>query len=108
MEQLAVSHPDFAPALNYVGYSLAERGKELDRALDLLQRAVKLSPNHGYVLDSLAWAQFPQGMTARGVGDISRAVVLPDGNDAAIWDHYGDIAAAQGRREEAGRDGNAL
>ena len=101
MEQLAVSHPDFAPALNYVGYSLAERGKELDRALDLLQRAVKLSPNHGYVLDSLAWAQFRKGMTAEAWATISRAVVLPDGNDAAIWDHYGDIAAAQGRREEA-------
>lgn len=43
----------------------------------------------------------PQGDDRRGVGDISRAVVLPDGNDAAIWDHYGDIAAAQGRREEA-------
>ncbi len=101
MEQIVASHPDFVPALNYVGYSLAERGKDLDRALTLLQNAVRLAPDHGYILDSLAWAQFHKGMFDAAWETISRAVTLPDGNDAAIWDHYGDIAASCGRPEEA-------
>ncbi len=101
MEQIILSHPDFLPALNYIGYFLAEQGKDLDRALELLQRAVRISPNHACVLDSLAWAQFRKGMTASAWATISQAVALPDGNDAAIWDHYGDIAAARGRLNDA-------
>ncbi len=101
MEEIIAGHPDFVPALNYVGYSLAEQGKDLDRALILLERAVRLAPDHGYILDSLAWAQFRKGMADAAWETISRAVTLPDGNDAAIWDHYGDIAAACGRPKEA-------
>ena len=53
--------PQNAAAMNYLGYSYAERGVRLDEAEDLLQRAVKLDPENGAYWDSLGWIHFKQG-----------------------------------------------
>lgn len=106
MEGLLKAAPDDYQALNYIGYTLAEKNRELDRALALLQKAVRLAPDQAYILDSLAWAQFRKGLHKEALENIRRAVALPGGDEAAIWDHYGDIAAAQGRHGEAGRAWN--
>ena len=106
MEKLVSERPDDYQALNYVGYSLAESNKELDRALTLLERAVRLAPDQAYILDSLAWAQFRKGLLQDALDNIRRAVSLPGGEESAIWEHYGDIAAALGKKDEATRAWN--
>ena len=103
MEDLVAIHPDSAFALNYIGYSLAENGHDLDRAVALLERAEKLAPDKGSILDSLAWAKYRKGEFEAAWDAICRAVALPDGNDPTVWDHYGDIAAALGRKDDARR-----
>ena len=52
-------------ALNSLGYMLAERGDRLDEAVQLLQRALKIDPENPSYLDSLGWAYFQQGKSAR-------------------------------------------
>lgn len=101
MEEIIARNPEDYQALNYVGYALAEQGKDLDRAIALLTVALKQAPDHAYILDSLAWAYFRRGDAAEAWKLILRATSLPDGTDPAIWDHYGDIARAQGLTDDA-------
>lgn len=102
MEDIIKKQPDHFQALNYVGFSLAEENRDLDRALTLLTRADELSPDQSYIIDSLAWALYRAGRYDEALRQIRRAV-KPGGmsGDAAIWDHYGDIAKQRGLIEEA-------
>ena len=101
MEQLIAQHPDNYQALNYVGYTLAEESRDLDRALTLLVRANEIAPNQSYIVDSLAWAYYKAGKIDDALKEIRRAVTLDEHTDASIWEHYGDIAARAGLKDEA-------
>ena len=101
MQGIIASHPEHYQALNYVGYSLAVQGKDLEHALELLQRADRLAPDQFFIVDSLAWALFRLGRTEEALQNIRRAVALVPSPEAEILEHYGDIAAAAGQKEEA-------
>ncbi len=58
MKALIRTDPAHASALNYLGYTYAEMGIYLDEALDLVQRALKIKPDDGYITDSLGWVYF--------------------------------------------------
>lgn len=103
MEGILKKQPDNFQALNYVGYTLAEENRELDRALRLLSRADALSPDQAYIVDSLAWALFRAGKAEEALAQIRRAVGLEGPVDATIWEHYGDIARHLGHSGEARR-----
>lgn len=103
MEGILKKQPDNFQALNYVGYSLAEENRELDRALQLLTRADALAPDQSYIIDSLAWALFRAGKAEEALAKIRRAVSLEGPVDATIWEHYGDIARHLGHSAEARR-----
>ncbi|AGT07361.1 tetratricopeptide repeat protein [Paracoccus aminophilus] len=92
--------PDSAPVLNYLGYSLVDRNIKLDEALKLIQRAVELSPNDGYILDSLAWAYYRLGRYQDAVAPMERAVSSMS-EDPLVNDHMGDIYWMAGRKREA-------
>ena len=100
METIVRAHPDHANALNYVGYTLAEEGRELDRALVLVTKASSLDPENGYILDSVAWVHFKSNDLQKAWEYIRYAVDLVD-TDPTIWEHYGDIAGALGKKAEA-------
>lgn len=101
MQGIVASHPEHYQALNYVGYSLAVQGKDLEHALELLQRADRLAPDQFFIVDSLAWALFRLGRTEEALQNIRRAVALVPSPEVEILEHYGDIAAAAGQKEEA-------
>lgn len=92
--------PDFAPALNYLGYMWAEQGENLERALELVQHAVDLEPDNGAYIDSLGWAHFQLGQYAEALGYLERAADLV-GEDAVVLEHLGDLYSALRRWEEA-------
>ncbi len=106
MEAVAAADPDHHRALNYIGYTLAVEGRDLERALELLHRAHALSPESAYIMDSLAWAQYRSGDVAAAWITIRKTVRLAESDEAEIWDHYGDIALAAGNRKEARRGWN--
>ncbi len=58
MEKFIGKSRDYPPALNHLGYSLAESGKRIEFALSLLKAAVEKEPKNGFYLDSLGWAYF--------------------------------------------------
>lgn len=100
MERIVARDKDHADALNYLGYTLADNNIELDRALSLIQRALSIKPDNGYIQDSLAWVHYRKGDLAAAWEGIQRAISNV-ADDPIIWEHYGDIAAALGKLELA-------
>jgi Flp pilus assembly protein TadD len=92
--------PKEAVALNYLGYSWAERGENLDRAFELIEQAVALEPNSGAYIDSLGWAYFQRDDFQNAVGHLEHAATLEPA-DPTITDHLGDVYWRLGRKIEA-------
>jgi len=86
--------------LNYVGYSLVERGERLEEALSMIERAVVAQPKAGYILDSLGWVQFRLGYYEGAIVHMERAVELM-ATDPVVNNHLGDVYWAVGRKTEA-------
>lgn len=91
---------DFAPALNYLGYMWADADRNLDEALELIERAVALDPDNGAYVDSLGWAYFRKGDLEQAREHLERAASLV-GNDAVVHEHLGDLYRAMGRVSDA-------
>ncbi|MEZ5894363.1 MAG: tetratricopeptide repeat protein [Parvularculaceae bacterium] len=93
--------PKQATALNYLGYSWAERGENIDEAFKLIEQAVAIEPNSGAFIDSLGWAHYQRGDYAEAVGHLEHAASLEPG-DPTVTDHLGDAYWRLGREKEAG------
>ncbi len=100
MEAALKIQPQQAPILNYLGYSWVDRNVNLDRGLKLIEQAVKLRPDDGYILDSLAWAYYRMGRYQDAVAPMEKAVSAMS-DDSLVNDHMGDIYWMVGRKREA-------
>ena len=58
MEKVLEIDPNNAEALNFIGYSYADRGINLDEAEKMIVRALEIKPDNGYMMDSLGWVYF--------------------------------------------------
>ncbi len=100
MEQALELDPEHADALNYLGYSYADRSINVEEAVSLTQQAVKLKPHNGYYVDSLAWALYKVGRNEEALEMMQRAVALvPD--DPVIYEHLGEIFLLREEHEKA-------
>ncbi len=94
MQTTLTLDPHHADALNYLGYSYAERGVKIEEAITLTKQAVALRPTNGYYVDSLAWAFFKEGLLAEALTEMKRALALV-GDDPVIYEHLGEIFLKQ-------------
>jgi Flp pilus assembly protein TadD len=92
--------PDEPIVLNYLGYSLLDRGQGGAEATAMIERAAALRPGDGGVIDSLGWSQYRQGRFDDAVATLERAQAL-EPTDPAVTDHLGDAYWRVGRRIEA-------
>jgi len=92
--------PDQANVLNYLGYSLIDRGEKLEEAMTMIEKAVRLQPESGYIVDSLAWGLFKLGKYETAIPHIEKAAELMP-VDPIVTDHLGDLYWAVGRQLEA-------
>src|SRR5512135_3605310 len=100
MEKVISLDPKHATALNYLGYTFADRNMRLPEAEKLILRALEIRPEDGYFLDSLAWVHFREGNYRRAEEELLRALkTVPD--DPVVLEHLGDVLHAQGRDGEA-------
>jgi tetratricopeptide (TPR) repeat protein len=93
--------PDFAEALNYLGYMWAEHGLNLDQARGLIEKAVKIEPKNAAYLDSLAWVLFKLNQPKAALPYALEAAKLSDQPDATVYDHIGDIYASLNQLTDA-------
>jgi tetratricopeptide (TPR) repeat protein len=92
--------PDQPLVLNYLGYSWIDRGENLERGLKMIEKAVELRPEDGYIVDSLGWAHYRLGDYASAVQYLEKAIELVP-EDPTINDHLGDAYWQSGRAVEA-------
>jgi len=92
--------PDQPFVLNYLGYSWAEQGRNLEQAKAMIERAVQQRPNDGSMIDSLGWVAMRMGDTVTAVRLLERAAELEPA-DATVNGHLGDAYWEAGRRLEA-------
>jgi tetratricopeptide (TPR) repeat protein len=92
--------PDHAEAYNYLAYMWAEKGIKLERALDYIQKALKLNPSSGAFIDTLGWIYYMQGQYKDAYQEIHRAAeLIPD--DPTIVEHLGDVLYKLGDEKQA-------
>ncbi|HEY3056531.1 MAG TPA: tetratricopeptide repeat protein [Thermoanaerobaculia bacterium] len=98
--QILQKNPEHAATLNYLGYMWADSNVNLERAAEMLTRAVKQEPRNGAYVDSLGWVYFRQGkleLAEKYLTDATR--LLP--RDATVHEHLGDVFAKRGNYKRA-------
>lgn len=93
-------YPDQPLVLNYLGYSWIDQGRNLKQGMALIEKAVSLKPEDGYIVDSLGWAHFKLENYKDAVRYLERAVELRP-EDPVLNDHLGDALWRVGREREA-------
>ena len=92
--------PRHANALNYLGYTYAELGENLDEAERLIKAALKEKPDDGYITDSLGWVYYKKKLFTKALQYLEKAVSLvPD--DPTILEHLGDVYLETSNTEKA-------
>lgn len=91
--------PENAHAYNALGYTLAERGMRLEEAEDLIARALEISPNDPFILDSMGWVRFRKNDAESALIYLQRAFAIR--SDPEIAAHLGEVLWALNRRDEA-------
>ena len=78
----------------------AEKGINLEKALDYVSHALDLEPDNGAFIDTLGWIYFKQKKYQQALDQIQSALYfMPD--DPTIVEHLGDILATLNNEQEA-------
>jgi tetratricopeptide (TPR) repeat protein len=93
--------PDHAHAYNALGYSFADRNLRLPEARKLIEKALELSPEDYFIVDSLGWVLYREGDLKGAARELRRA--YSGRPDAEIGAHLGEVLWMLGEREEARR-----
>jgi tetratricopeptide (TPR) repeat protein len=100
MRRLLAIDENNADALNYIGYTYAEMGINLEEALALIQKALKIKPDSGYIIDSLGWVYFQKGLYDKAMDLLEKAFSsIP--NDPTVAEHLGDVYLKKGEYQKS-------
>jgi tetratricopeptide (TPR) repeat protein len=98
--EIIQANESHAPALNYLGYMLADRGQKLPEALEFVKRALAIDEDNPAYLDSLGWTFYRMGAFDEARAPLERAAKqLP--KVSVINDHLGDLYLQLKRYDEA-------
>lgn len=93
--------PEDSRALNHLGYMLADQTTRHEEALELIERAIAISPEDPAIIDSLGWALYKVGRYEEALVQMRRAfAAFPDDEVAS---HLGEVLWALERFDEAMR-----
>lgn len=101
LKRLIELKPDYAQAYNALGYTFAERNIRLKEAREFIEKALKLSPQDPFILDSMGWVEYRLGNMNEGIDYLRRA--FTQRADPEIAAHLGEVLWAQGKKTEAER-----
>ncbi|KAG0922599.1 hypothetical protein G6F32_014590 [Rhizopus arrhizus] len=101
---ILVTDPENVPALNALGYTLADRTGRLQEALELIDRARVAEPDNAAIVDSYGWVLYRLGRKEAALVQLRRAWTLA--KDPEIAAHVGEVLWVLGKQR--GVDGMAL
>lgn len=99
LEMLLAKQPRNADLLNALGYTLANRTQQYDRARELIEQAIQLKPDSAAIADSMGWVLFKQDELDEAERYIRKAYELDA--DPEIAAHLGEILWVKGKQKEA-------
>lgn len=99
LRQVLEREPDHAQALNALGYTLADRTDRYGEAYELIERALALSPNDFYILDSMGWILYRLGRLDEAAEYLRKAIGLRQ--DPEIAAHLGEVLWVMGDKDAA-------
>ena len=94
LRHLIALRPDNAHAYNALGYSLADRNIRLQEAYQLIDHALSLAPDDGFIVDSMGWVQYRLGNLPAARDALRRAFAIKADPDVAA--HLGEVLWASG------------
>lgn len=100
MKKVVQLNPDDAQAHNFLGYTYAEMGINLDEALAHVKRALEIQPDDGFFIDSLGWVYFQMKRYDDAVRYLEKAAQLVT-DDATVLEHLGDAHYARKELKQA-------
>ncbi len=101
LKHLLELKPDHAHALNALGYSWTERNIRLPEAHALIAKALSLSPEDPFIMDSMGWVLFRQGKLPEALQTLENAYKLKA--DPEIAAHLGEVLWVSNRKDDARR-----
>ena len=99
LRRLIELRPDNPQAYNALGYAYADRNERLAEARQLIEKALALAPDDGFILDSMGWVLYRQGDLKAALTYLEQAYRQRD--DPEIAAHIGEVMWAQGRQDDA-------
>ena len=99
LRQIILMQPEDSRALNHLGYMLADQTDRHAEALDLIERAIAISPEDPAIIDSLGWVQYKLGRYEEALANLQRAYELFP--DPEVASHVGEVMWMMGREEQA-------
>ncbi len=88
-----------AHSYNALGYALADRNQRLPEALKLITRALEISPQDPFIMDSMGWVKYRMGDRTAAIDYLSKAYAKRPETDIAA--HLGEVLWVNGQRDEA-------
>jgi Flp pilus assembly protein TadD len=101
LKRLIKLQPDHAHAYNALGYSFADRNLRLPEAQGLIEKALQLSPDDPFIIDSMGWVLYRLGKNRQALEYLRRAYATRQ--DPEIAAHLGEVLWVAGERSEADR-----
>lgn len=89
MKKVLDLDPEHVQGLNYLAFTWAEAGENLDSAEKYARKAMKLEPHDGFVMDTLGWILYKQGKVSESIA-VLEAAFKKQPNVGVIAEHLGD------------------
>ena len=96
-------NPNFAPAANNLAYLYAEKGGNVDEALNLAQSAKEQFPDDPNISDTLGWVYYKKNVFSRAIVYLKEANEKVQ-NNAMMRYHLGMAYYKNGEKENARRE----
>lgn len=98
-ESLLAERPEDAAVQNALGYTLADRDRELRRAEKLIRSALAQRPDNAAFIDSLGWVLYRRGKLRDAAPVLERSWRLSQEGEIAA--HYGEVLWKLGEQAQA-------
>jgi tetratricopeptide (TPR) repeat protein len=107
LERVIAENPQMGSAKNDLAFLVAQRGEQLERAVELAREARRALPENAATLDTLGYVYYRAGRPEAALVELRRAVELAERPGAPIAPiypyHLGLVLQALGRNDEAAR-----
>ena len=100
-DNLLALEPDNDLVLNNYSYYLAVLDRDLDKALEMIEKCISKNPDNATYLDTYAWVLYRNGDLKDALKAIEKAISLNENPSGEVLEHYGDILFMNNRVEEA-------